>query len=509
MAEHLAQHPRIRATINLVPSLIEQIEDHIAGDRDELFEVCRKNTEYITAHDKEYLRRFCFQTNRERMIGRSARYTELANQTEPFTIGDYRDLIVHHTLAWLGEFERRKEYAATLIAKDRDYTEAEKNSLFDESHKLFLHSLSLHKQLKDNDQIELSTSPFYHPILPLLIDQRSAAEAIPNIFLPSKIYSMNDYASQHISRALSFMQERFGEVNGMWSSEGSISESSLRMLAENGVQWTASDEGVLMQSLPTAVRGDLEKYFPRKYITNTNEIVIFFRDHYLSDKIGFEYQKWYHRDAAEDFVSSIHAVRSRIIDTFGEDALDEACISVILDGENCWEYYEANGYDFLQSLYTALENSDEIETVTFSDAISQIGSERIQTIEHIKAGSWINANFAIWIGHPEKNHAWDLLCDAAEFVDTHKRTISPNILDEVETELMRAQGSDWFWWYGDDHHSPQKDLFDVLFRTHLANIYSLLGAVIPASLKKAIISQDSSHTEYSAMHRGSDTSLPH
>ncbi|HEY6171347.1 MAG TPA: glycoside hydrolase family 57 protein [Candidatus Kapabacteria bacterium] len=505
MAEHIACFPKLHATINLVPSLIGQIESYMEGVEDDVLKLSRKPTTELTNDEKIYLIENCFHANPDRMIKRSARYQELRKKTEQFTDEDYRDLVVHYALAWLGEFERKTEFYSYYIDKDRGYTEKEKDELFSELHTLFLYTLEIHRRLAASGQVEISTTPFYHPILPLLCDTNSAHEALPELTLPDKRFASAGHAAEQVKRGLSFMEERFGNrPSGIWPSEGSISNGALDVMASQGVKWTASDEAVLLKSLKDFEYEELEKYFPRRYSSGGNEITIFFRDHNLSDKIGFDYQSWSADDAAADMIESIRDIRQEIFERYGEEALQKACIPIILDGENCWEYYEANGYHFLQAFYKALSEADDIQTVTFTEAIADIGSENIRPIENVTAGSWINGNFKIWIGHKEKNRGWELLTDAAEIYDSLEGD-DANFAQTKELafrELIKAQGSDWFWWYGDDHHSEQKNIFDELFRLHLTNFYKILGHPVPTALSFPI-GIEVSKSVFSSMRRAS------
>lgn len=503
MAEHIACFPKLHATINLVPSLVGQIESYMEGVEDDVLKLSRKPTEELTNDEKIHLLENCYHVNPERMIKRSARYQELRKKTKQFTEEDYRDLVVHYGLAWLGEFERRKEFYQYYLNKDRGFTEKEKNKLFTELHTLFNYTLDIHRRLASSGQVEISTTPFYHPILPLLCDSNSAHEAMPELSLPEKRFAAPHHATEQVKRGLDFMTERFGNrPNGMWPSEGSISSAALDILSAEGIKWTATDEAVLLKSLRDFEYEELEKYFPRKYSSGENDITIFFRDHHLSDKIGFDYQSWKAEDAAADMIESIRDIRQAILDRHGEDALQNACIPIILDGENCWEYYEANGYHFLQALYKSLSAADDIQTVTFSEAIADIGSENIRPIDNITAGSWINGNFKIWIGHEEKNQAWELLADAAKLFDLLEVDDAgfAQTKELAFRELLKAEGSDWFWWYGDDHHSHHKDIFDELFRLHLINFYTILGIKPPEELSIPIGNEQST-SQFSSMHR--------
>ena len=275
-------------------------------------------------------------------------------------------------------------------------------------------------------------------------------------------------------------------------------------MIEHDIAWTASDEAVLYNSINHRANADIpkryhehDKYFPRRYGKHGKEIVVFFRDHTLSDKIGFDYQKMSADDAVNDFIGNIERIRHEILERHGNDALSHACISVILDGENCWEYYERNGFEFLDKLYAALTSNPHIAPVTFSSYLSEVERAAIQPLHHIVAGSWIHGDFRIWAGHPEKNLAWDLIAAVWNLASA----------DELrpDSPLAHAEGSDWFWWYGDDHVSGQKPLFDELFREHLRAAYVEHGLAIPSELYTPIAHQAGARgeqvSEYGSMHR--------
>jgi alpha-amylase/alpha-mannosidase (GH57 family) len=497
MAQHLERHPKMRATINLVPILIKQIEGYQDGMEDDLLHIAKKETGALSEKEKKYLLAECFHSNVNRMIARSERYNELFEKKQrgnEFGEDDLRDLIIHFGLAWTGEFCREEEPYASLIKKGRYFTEEEKILFLNEQEIIIDRILPLHSELFENGQIEISATPYYHPILPLLCDTDAAREAMPDVTLPQNKFSRLNDGYEHVRRAMEIYEERFGlKLQGMWPAEGSISDTALQILMEENIQWTASDETVLLNSLQHSSSDDrryneLEKCFPRKYIGHAREIVLFFRDHGLSDKIGFEYASWDARDAANDFVNECKRIRDSILQQFGEEALKQACISVILDGENCWENYYENGKYFLNEFYTALTSTPEIQTVTFSQAIEEIGKENIRPLSHVVAGSWVGGNFKIWIGDPEKNRAWDLLADAAEALHGFAASDaeSREHYDDAHTSLLKAEGSDWMWWYGDDNASAQKQIFDQLFRAHLIEVYVHLRLPVPKELLEPI-----------------------
>ncbi|MBS1903846.1 MAG: glycoside hydrolase [Bacteroidetes bacterium] len=500
MAEHLARVPAMHATINLVPSLVAQVEEYAHGATDPLLTASRAPTDRLTDDERALVMRQCFHANYQRMIMRSARYTELRERTT-FTTQDLRDLIVHFHLAWTGEYARGGEPFASLIAKDRDYTEADKTALLDAHTKILQTFDVAHMRLAAGANIELSTTPYYHPILPLICDTNSAHEAMPGLRLPDVRCSWPEDAREHVTRSIAFHEHQFGLVaRGMWPAEGSISDAALALMADEGIVWAASDETVLDHSLGEYDRpyGRFEHYFPRMVRSAHGSIVVFFRDHWLSDKVGFDYHTWHVTDAVNDFVNHIRQVRQEILREYGEDVLRTACVSVILDGENCWEHYERNGFDFVSGLYRALVDDPDIEPVTMSEAVENIGKANIRPIEHIVAGSWIGGNFKIWIGHPEKNTAWEYLAAAREVLAAADRA-SANY-PQARTALLQAEGSDWFWWFGDDHYAEDRGLFDELFRMHLGQMYDALGVERPDVLSRPIIDEPRS-SPFSSMHR--------
>jgi alpha-amylase/alpha-mannosidase (GH57 family) len=532
MAQHFERHPNMHGTINLVPSLLKQIEEYLAGDTyDPVIALMTKPAEHLTKEDRETMIVNFFMAHPDTLIFRSKRYRELydtvfadgheapfngawhSDRAARLTERDYRDLAVHYSLAWTGEIARRTEPFATLIKKDQDYTEEDKQTLWNAQLANVRKIIPLHRTLAEREQIELTTTPFYHPILPLLIDTRSARDAMPAVSLPLRTFAAPEEADRQIRRGRSYFETEVGITpRGLWPSEGSVSEAALALIRKNHFHWTATDEGVLMNSLEfpsvngVSIRPEHGKFFPWKFETPDGPISIFFRDHRLSDNIGFVYQSWNAEDAARDFTNHLLQIRAVLIELYGEKLLANACISVILDGENCWEYYPNNGFDFLDKLYSSLTNIPEIAPVTFSEALEAIGEEKLPVLTKIVAGSWINANFRIWIGHPEDNAAWDSVASAKSALERSRkqaarlkgnaRRAAFNAIEKAEEELMIAEGSDWCWWYGDDHYSSQKATFDALFRLHLRAMYAQLDLRVPDDLLLPIPSRPNLFTMY-------------
>jgi len=527
MVQHLERHPEMHATINLVPSLLKQIEEYLSGEAaDRVLELMTKDAETLWSGEQIFMLDNFFIAHRERQIDRSPRYRELyekayladKDRQSRFDTQDYRDLAVHYSLAWTGEISRMHEPFKSLVEKDRNFTEEDKQALMLAQIENVRKVIPLHRDLCNSGQIELTTTPFYHPILPLLVDSLSAREAMPNVAMPSVQFKAPEEADRQLRMSVDYFKNKLGiDPQGLWPSEGSISKEVLSLIRKNGFKWTASDEGVLMNTIefhPQAfmgvpVKSEHAKYFPWKANTSEGELIVFFRDHVLSDDIGFTYQTWNARDAAEHFKSNILRIRNELIESYGEEIAAQACISVILDGENCWEYYPRNGYEFLNELYATLTSTPEISPVTFSHAMETFNRDNLPLQPHLVAGSWIGANFSIWIGHPEDNAAWDALAHAKSAFDQAKNSAEAKtgeLLAQIESaheELMIAEGSDWWWWYGGEHFSLQKDMFDELFRMHLRAMYVKLDLTVPAYLTVPIAiptESDGTPNKYGSMH---------
>jgi alpha-amylase/alpha-mannosidase (GH57 family) len=347
-----------------------------------------------------------------------------------------------------------------------------------------------YKKLQSTGQIEISSTPHYHPILPLLLDFKSTRDAMPFAPLPScQSYPGGRIrAKAHIKSAQVTHEKRFGKPPvGMWPAEGAVSNAALLLMAEQGVQWAATGEGVLANSLYKASEtGAIPSrneylYQPYRVSNGTNDIVCFFRDDHLSDKIGFEYSKLHASEAVADFISSLEAIHAN------NDSGDSRVVSVILDGENAWEYYPYNAFYFLSELYEALSSHPDIAMTTFSDIVAKT-KKTFTGLPQIVAGSWVYGSFSTWIGSPDKNLGWDLLCDAKKKYDEVMQSgiLNTNEIAACEHQLSICEGSDWFWWFGDYNSSVSVDSFDRLYRRNLSNLYRLLKMPAPKSLSKPI-----------------------
>lgn len=508
MAAIVAETAGAKAVFNLVPSLIEQLEDYAAGTAvDPVLTIGQKDPADMEENELLFMLDTFFSANRQRMIEPYPRYLELlrlagdgdqeqrAGRLHSFRYQEILDLQVWFFLAWTGEAARRRwpEFQE-LIRKGRNFSRADKELLFARQRELLAAILPLYRELHEQGKAELSVSPYYHPILPLLCDMKSALVAMPRANLPTARFQHAEDARSQIEEGIACFKRVFGFTPvGMWPSEGSVSDEALALIAASGLDWVATDEGVLANTLTGSHAGGRDwLYHPYAFKAGGRKLNLLFRDHALSDLIGFTYSQWEPERAVADFVERLRQIRSQFSDS--------RVVPVILDGENAWEYYPENGYGFLSRLYGTLAASPEFRLCTASEMLADTPVR--QQITHIHSGSWINANYGIWVGHPEENLAWDYLERAREAAISRNPQVAELLgrakgadNDDLEIDatvrnvcrsLFAAEGSDWFWWYGDDHFSVHSDRFDALFRKHLMNVYRLLGLEIPRELYEPI-----------------------
>lgn len=485
MAAHI-EKSGIKAVVNFVPSLLIQLKEYTDFNvADNFLILMRKEVSSLTAEEKKVIANQCFMANLNTMIKPLRRYFDLYNKQASsggdmscFTDSELLDLEILYIVAWCGEYLRQEDtHLQYLINKGSDFKEEEKIELLKRAASWIKRIVDIHAGLKERNQAEISCTPYYHPILPLLIDINSAKEVCPDMNMPEFEGTLETDADWHIQEGLNEFERHFGfRPNGMWPAEGSVSQKAVEKFAANGIRWIATDEEVLGNSLQINMKDPANRYrLYQKHFQehNGNKINIFFRDKVLSDLIGFTYSSWNEDDAVNDFIHHLYEIYQSV--DFSPH------VAVILDGENAWEYYNRNAYNFFTKLYSRLNSTDWIVTQTFSEVTQNydIPEERVS---HIKAGSWIMGNFRIWIGHPEKNKAWELLGKTKRSIDKYIYNVPEETAAQIYKEYHAAEGSDWFWWYGDDHFSIQADVFDRLFRTHLINIYRLLKLNVPSEL---------------------------
>jgi alpha-amylase/alpha-mannosidase (GH57 family) len=496
----LEDFPRVKQTFNLVPSLLMQLNDYVSGAaQDTVQRLTMANAATLTSADKHAIVQYFFLCNVDKMVLPFPRFKELYERSRngdeavaQFGERDWRDLQVWYNLVWIGPVSRRRAEVQALFTKAHDFTEADKEVLMRVHKDIMAEVIPIYKRLHSRAQAEISLSPMFHPILPLVCDTFSARESMPNIPLPDRFRFPQD-ADYHIRKGMEIFKDALGhKAVGMWPSEGSVSDEALALMVTNGLKWAATDEQILQGTMG----GDyfwLDRYFPHTARTAAGDITMLFRDHNLSDAIGFVYSNWNPFDAAANFRERLLHIRRELIAHRGEACLREAVVPVILDGENCWEYYEQNGEPFLRHLFRELDEHPEITTITCSEAAAVKHPKFSRTFNHIYAGSWINHNFRIWVGHDEDNRAWNMLRGARETVERLKSSLPQSTVEAALDALYVAEGSDWFWWYGDEHVSANQADFDYLFRWYVQQAYHICDVEPPNETYLPIIKSGKSH----------------
>lgn len=497
MAWYLEQTPNARAVFNFVPILLDQLEDYTdqfatGRFRDPLLRfLAMPDLDALKAEDKTLILASCFRANQATMIDAYPAYKTLQRWAGQYDADDdtgatylsnqfFADLLMWYHLTWLGETVRRGDARISQwLARAKAFSANDRHTLVELIGFLISGLISRYRALAETGKIELSTTPHYHPIAPLLLEFASARESWPEVKLPDcDNYPGGAARVQfHLASASASHRARFGApAQGIWPAEGGLSHAVAGLFAERGYRWTATGEAVLRHSLGNQP-GDRERYLYRPYrlATKSGSIVSFFRDDRLSDKIGFEYAKWLGKDAALDFVKELEAIADRA------PAGEVPVVSIIMDGENAWEYYSYNGFYFLTELYAMLAAHPRIRLTTFSEAAHK-GS--MHELRHLSAGSWVYGTFSTWIGDAAKNRAWQLLCAAKQAFDGR---ITSGILTDsqrraAERQLASCEASDWFWWPGDYNPSESVKSFDLLYRQNLANLYRLLQLPVPTVL---------------------------
>lgn len=485
--------PEIRQTFNMTPSLVAQILELVEGrvtDRYLLTTVTPAAE--LSPEDRVFLLQNYFMAHWDAMIRPAPRYWSLLLKrgmavdptawpvvAKRFSTQDYLDLQAWFNLAWFG-YDARAQYPAIeeLRTKGERFSEDDKRVIVEAQRAVLREVLPRYRALAEAGRIELTTSPFYHPILPLLIDSDSALRAQPDARLPQRIAVPED-AREQVARGIALHERVFGQrPQGMWPPEGSVSPEIVPLLAAQGIRWVGTDEGILSRSL-SGGEATTTPYLPYRVTVDGASLDVVFRDRVLSDLIGFTYANNPPDAAAEDFLGRVAAIGTR-------ERRPAPLIAVILDGENPWEAYPDGGRAFLSSLYRRLSSGQGAQTATISQAIHD--APLIQPLGRLHSGSWINQNFKIWIGHSEDNQAWTMLRKTRQVLIARASdsTLAPETVAQAWDALYAAEGSDWFWWYGDDFSTPLAPEFDRIFRGHLARVYQMLGETIPPALRQPI-----------------------
>lgn len=480
------EHPKNRLTFNLVPVMLEQLQDCTSGQNNDFWlEIARTDPADLDEAQRRFMMQHFFSVHGERHILPHRRYAQLAHKGhrlgtrawKEFTSSELGDLQVWFLLAWSGHFLRKTEPVAELLSKGEDFSAADKHELLACYDREVASIIDRYRQLESAGLIEVSVTPYAHPILPLLCGTDIARKATPGMQLPAASFRHAEDAALQVRHGLALVNRTLGNrPRGMWPAEGAVSEEAIRILHSEGALWAASDEAILDKSLPDGIKQRRQLYQPYSFAG----LPLVFRDRELSDRIGFVYAHWPAEKAAADLLKRLHDIARENPD---------GMIGLILDGENCWERYEDNGYPFLTAFYRGLAQDPVLEAVGINEALNEYDP---QPLERLAPGSWINGDFKIWIGHSEENTAWDWLERGRRDVFSDRHPLydpdwQPGTPLPPQTEhLMHAEGSDWFWWYGDDHTTDQADMFDRLFRRHLEALYKSDGQTPPNHLKQPI-----------------------
>jgi len=474
MVQMLDNFPEMKLTFNVVPSLFEQIEDYNnAGLQDRYLQLTKKPAEQLTKADKEFILQNFFSINKEKVIAFSPRYYQLylkKQSGQEFNLADYFDLQVCFNLYWIDpSFRNTLPELKKVVDKERFFTENDKQVVLHQQSEILKGIIPAYKNAQNNQQIEISVTPYYHPILPLLYDTNIAKEANKKTLLPKEGFNYPLDAKYQIESAIEFYKQKFGTAPlGMWPSEEGVSEHILPYIIESGIKWIVTDEAILFKSLKLKKRDTKLLYQPHLLKRKEGQLNIVFRDRNLSDLIGFSYANMKEVDAVNNFMGHLENINKAFKN---QDTL----ITIAMDGENAWEYFRNDGHDFLNLLYKRICESEFIKATTISEYLKLNPAKRM--IKRLSAGSWIYGEFGKWIGNPYKVKAWEWLAQARKAIGETK-----NPGDLAWKQMYILEGSDWFWWAGEDPDGS----FDRLFRLHLTNLYTLIKKEPPAYLAKPL-----------------------
>jgi alpha-amylase/alpha-mannosidase (GH57 family) len=498
----LERYPNLHQTVNLVPSLIMQLEDYVSGEAmDPYLELTLKKPSLLTDEDKEFIYEHFFDGNHHTLIDPHPRYSELYHQKhdegkqwclEHWQLHDYEDLLAWHNLSWIDPMFWDDPEVAGWLEQGRNFSLSDRQKIWKKQQEIIARIIPQHKKMQDSGQLEITTTPYTHPILPLLSDTDAGRVAVPQMPLPENRFQWHEDIPRHLEKAWDMYKDRFGMApKGLWPSEQSVSPAILDSIRDQGFRWICSDEAVLGCSLNHYfyrdeygnVKDPELMYRPYRLPTNSEDLAIVFRDHRLSDLIGFSYSHMEPNKAAADMVGHLESIHYQF--KTREDQHQPWLVTIALDGENCWEFYEKDGLPFLSALYEKLNHHSEIKLVTVSEFLDKYPARHTIERHKLHSGSWVDGSFTTWIGDPAKNKAWDLLHAAREMMAKHPEATEKTNPDAWEA-LYAAEGSDWFWWFGKGHSSSHDALFDQLFREHLQAIYTALDEPIPDNLLEPV-----------------------
>ena len=495
---------KLKLNFNFSPVLLESLYKYSKGAKDTHLRLLLKNQNELTIEEKIFILNNYFDLNYKNMVLKKTYYTELYNKranalkldVDMFSSQEYFDIMANYTLLWIDEVFKKDYFELDeLFLKEKNYTFEDRKKIYDIQLDIIKRILKEYKIYQDENKIEISISPCYHPILPLLIDLK-VAEAKNFENLPDDFYGKDD-ANEQIKLAIEKYEKFFGKKpKGMWLSEQCVSMETIKMLQNSGFLWTVLDEGILSKTTGKEFIRDFEGNLENPFALNINyklqeknSLNIFFADSFFANLLNFGYGSYDSKLAANDMYEKIKIIQSKLQNSPKENHI----ITIALDGENCWETYQNDGNDFLNTLYGLIDEDESINTVLLSEFL-KFENIKPEILENIKSGSWINRNFDLWIGESAKNAAWLYLASVKKDFENYKKQniqdISglknkDGILNKIEKayrEILICEGSDWFWWYGEPNNSKNDYIFDLLFRSHLINVYKFLGIKVPEYL---------------------------
>ncbi len=509
----LSRYPKLHQTVNLVPSLILQIEDYVSGQAvDPYLELALTPEDSLDEEQKRFIIEHFFDGNHRTLVDPHPRYAELYHQQqekgqrwclENWGLQEYADLLAWHNLAWIDPLFWDDPQINRWLKQGKGFTLGDRQQIYAKQREILSRIIPQHRQMQDAGQLEVTTTPYTHPILPLLADTHAGRVAVPEMILPEQRFQWPEDIPRHLGKAWELYFNHFGRTpRGLWPSEQSVSPAILPYVAKQGFHWLISDEAILGWTLQhffhRDATGNVEEpellYRPYRLQTEYGDLAIVFRDHRLSDLIGFTYGSMEPKKAATDLVGHLEAIARTLkarqterpdIEEAGPSLQQPWLVTIALDGENCWEFYPQDGKPFLEDLYQLLSDHADIKLVTVSEFLDQFPPTETIPTDKLHSGSWVDGSFTTWIGDPAKNRAWDLLYEARQTLAKHPEA-TPERNPEAWEALYAAEGSDWFWWFGEGHSSNQDAMFDQLFREHLTAIYQALNEPVPASVQRPV-----------------------
>ena len=502
MVAHLENNEHARVVVNFAPVLLEQINDyaqqlndyfnHGKALRDSLLSALADPVLSLNQESRIHIIKTCLRANKERLVDRFDVFKTLTDMAEGVLQNPqkltycseqfFTDILVWYHLAWIAETVRMTDQRVIkLMKKKQHYSVHDRHLLLELINELISGVIGRYKKLAETGQIELSMTPYAHPIIPLLIDLKSTQQALPDAALPltSNYPDGLERSRWHMQKGIEIYRKYFGkEPQGCWPAEGSISAETIRLISDMGFKWLASGETVLHNSLQKSAM-NTDNCIHEAYQYQDTTTACFFRDDGLSDLIGFKYSNWHADDAVANLINHLENIAETCVDK------PDAIVSIILDGENAWEYYPQNGYHFISALYEKLSKHKAIKLTTYSEYLAIHESRKI--IKEIVAGSWVFGTFSTWIGDKDKNRGWDMLVEAKNVYDrvVSEGKLPAEVYEQAQLQLATCESSDWFWWFGEYNSAESVAAFDELYRLHLSNLYQLLNVEPPEYLANA------------------------